>query len=234
MRTPPTARTESRSARSPTMPDLTQTAPIDAESREWLRGLRDAGPAREDAVGRLHALLLHAARFEAARRRPALLHLSGDELDAIALEAADDALSSVLASLDDFRGVRRFSTWACKFALREAAVKLRRRSWQARTLHPGPNGGALLFGAPGTPNEEAEDGQLVEAVRAAVRAALTPHQREVLVALAVDGVPIDVLAERLGSTRAVLYETLRGARHTLRARLTASGIAPHRVEGLSG
>ena len=216
------------------MPELTQTAPIDAESREWLSDLRDPSPARDDAVRRLHALLLHAARFEVARRGPALAHLCGEELDGIALEAADDALSSVLRSLDDFRGHSRFSTWASKYALLEAAVKLRRRSWRARNLDPGPDGGAILFGARGTPNDTAEDGQLLEAVRAAVREALTPQQREVLVALALDGVPIDVLAERLGSTRGALYETLHGARHTLRDRLTACGIAPDRLERRRG
>jgi RNA polymerase sigma-70 factor, ECF subfamily len=212
--------------------ELTQTALIDAESRAWLSDLRDPGPAREDAVRRLHALLLQAARFEVARRRPALLHLSSDELDGIAIEAADDALSSVLGGLDDFHGASRFSTWACKYALLEAAVKLRRRAWQARKLPPRLEGGALVFGALGSPDEDAEQGRLLEAVRLALRQALTPHQREVLVALALDGVPIDVLAERCGSTRGALYETLHGARHTLRDRLTAAGIAPPRLERL--
>lgn len=85
-------------------------------------------------MGRLHALLLRAARFEVARRRPALPHLRGNELDDIALEAADDALMSVLARLGDFRGASRFTTWVYKFALLEAAVKLRRRAWQGREV----------------------------------------------------------------------------------------------------
>ena len=46
----------------------------------------------EDAIARLHALLMRAARFEVARRRPTLPHLRGDELEDIATEAADDAL----------------------------------------------------------------------------------------------------------------------------------------------
>ena len=50
---------------------------------------------------------------------------------------------------------------------------------------------------------------------------LTPHQREVLVALAINGVPIDVLAERLDSTRGALYKTLHDARKALRAYLEA-------------
>ena len=50
-----------------------------------------------------------------------------------------------------------------------------------------------------------------------MRTVLTPHQREVFIALALNGVPIDVLAERLGSTRGALYKTLHDARRKLRA-----------------
>ena len=54
-------------------------------------------------------------------------------------------------------------------------------------------------------------------MRDAVGTELTPHQREVFVALALNGVPIDVLAERLGTTRGALYKTLHDARRKLRA-----------------
>jgi len=53
---------------------------------------------------------------------------------------------------------------------------------------------------------------------------LTPRQRDVLVAVAVNGVPIDVLAERLGSTRGALYKTLHDARQKLRETLAAAGL----------
>jgi RNA polymerase sigma-70 factor (ECF subfamily) len=39
-----------------------------------------------------------------------LPHLRGDHLDDIAVQDADDALMSVLAHLDDFRGLSRFTT----------------------------------------------------------------------------------------------------------------------------
>src|SRR5919201_3680434 len=78
-------------AHSPEKPRL-----LDDDSREWLRALRATGAVREEGIARLHALLLRAARFEVARRRPALPHLRGNELDEIALEAEDDALMSVL------------------------------------------------------------------------------------------------------------------------------------------
>src|SRR5688572_27467581 len=105
-----------------------------SESEAWLQALRSSGPAHEDAVEALHALLLGAARFEVSRRRASLSFVRGEEFDDIAMQAANDALVAVLAKLDDFRGASRFTTWAYKFALLEAGVRLRRRAWQGREV----------------------------------------------------------------------------------------------------
>jgi RNA polymerase sigma-70 factor, ECF subfamily len=192
---------------------------LDEESREWLRTLRAEGSARDAAVARLHALLVRAARFEVGRRRQALRHIRGNELDDIALEAADDALMSVLRRLDDFRGASRFTTWVYKFALLEAAVKLRKRAWQGRELPLEPESWSLFTSAGLEPDEELEQSELLATVQRAIEEDLTPHQRRVLVALALNGVPIDVLAERLGTNRGALYKTLHDARRKLRKHL---------------
>jgi RNA polymerase sigma-70 factor, ECF subfamily len=197
---------------------------LDSESREWLRSLRVEGAVKDDAVARLHALLLRAARFEVARRRPTLPHLRGDELDDIALEAADDALMSVLKRLDDFRGASRFTTWVYKFGLLEAAVKLRKRSWQGREVPLEPESWSLFASAGLEPDAELEQSELLSTLQRAIAEVLTPHQRRVLVALALNGVPIDVLAERLNTTRGALYKTLHDARRKLRTHLRESGL----------
>ena len=199
--------------------------PLDEESREWLLALRGTGVGRAAAVARLHALLLRAVRFEVARRRPTLPHLRGNELDEIALEAADDALMSVLARLDDFRGASRFTTWVYKFALLEAAVKLRRRAWQGREVPLEPETWSLFSSSAPEPDEQAEQSELLATLQRAIAEILTPHQRRVLVALALNGVPIDVLAERLNTTRGALYKTLHDARQKLRKHLRDSGTA---------
>ena len=198
---------------------------LDEESRDWLRDLRAEGAARDQALARLHALLLRAARFEVARRRQGLPYLRGDELDDIALEAADDALMSVLARLDAFRGASRFTTWVYKFALLEAAVKLRKRAWQGRELPLEPETWNLFSSAGLEPDAEAEQSELMAAVQQAIADELTPHQRRVLVALTLNGVPIDVLAERLGTTRGALYKTLHDARRKLRKHLDDHGLS---------
>jgi RNA polymerase sigma-70 factor, ECF subfamily len=197
---------------------------LDPESREWLRALRATGPTRDTAIASLHALLLRAARFEVARRRPTLPHLRGDDIDDLANHAADDALVSVLARLDDFRGASRFTTWVYKFALYEAAVKLRKRAWQGRELPLEPETWSLFSSAGLEPDEELEQSELLTTLQGAIGEVLTPHQRRVLVALALNGVPIDVLAERLGTTRGALYKTLHDARKKLRRHLEERGL----------
>jgi RNA polymerase sigma-70 factor (ECF subfamily) len=198
---------------------------LDDESRAWLRDLRSEGRTKDEAVVRLHDLLLRAARFECARRRPALPHLRGNDLDDIANQAADDALVSVLARLDDFRGASRFTTWVYKFALLEAAVKLRKRSWQGREVPLEPETWSLFTSAGIAPEEEVERGELLTTLQEAIAKVLTPHQRRVLVALALNGVPIDVLAERLSTNRGALYKTLHDARRKLRRHLDEQGLS---------
>jgi RNA polymerase sigma-70 factor (ECF subfamily) len=197
---------------------------LDPESRDWLERLEGVGAEHDEAVARLHALLLRAARFETGRRRATHPHLRGD-LDEIAQEAADDALMSVLSRLDHFRGLSRFTTWAYKFALYEAAVKVRRRAWQGREIPIEDEAWSGFRATSQEPGESAEQSELLRTVGEGIEVALTPHQRRVLVALALNEVPIDVLAERLQTTRGALYKTLHDARQKLRRHLAESGHA---------
>src|SRR4029453_15396539 len=107
---------------------------MDPESRAWVAALAGQGSDREAALDRLPALLLRAAGFELGRRRGQLAGLSAAERHDLATQAADDAMMGVLARLDDFRGLSRFTTWAYKFALLEAATKARRMAWRHREL----------------------------------------------------------------------------------------------------
>jgi RNA polymerase sigma-70 factor (ECF subfamily) len=195
----------------------------DADSRAWPEDLRAGGIRQERRTAELHGLLLRAARFEAHRRAAAMPGLRPGELDEITSESAADALVSVLSRLDDFRGESRFTTWAFKFAILETSVKLRRRAWQSRELPHPPETWETLRDLRPSPEMEAEQAELLEMVRSAMTNELTSHQREVLVAVALQDVPIDVLAERLGTTRGALYKTVHDARRRLRETLAAAG-----------
>ena len=195
-----------------------------ADSAAWISALRNP-VERDRAIARLHELLLRAARFEVSRRRAALSHVRGEELDDLALQAADDALVAVLGKLDDYRGASRFTTWAYKFALLEAGVRLRRRAWQEREVVLEPEAWPLVADAGQGPQGQAEANELMLAITDSIDSCLTDHQREVLTALALNGVPLDVLTERLNTTRGALYKTLHDARRKLRAELATRGFA---------
>lgn len=205
---------------------------LDTDSQEWLDALSGTGRAHDQAIERLHGLLVRAARFELARRRRALADSRPSELDDLATQAAADALMAILRKLHTYRGDSRFTTWAYKFALLEAAVKVRRHTWHDREVPLGDDGWAQLADRRAAPATDAETAELIDAVRAAISEALTPHQRAVLIAITLNDVPIDVLAERLSTTRGALYKTLHDARKNLRARLAADGHDPdHPREG---
>jgi RNA polymerase sigma-70 factor (ECF subfamily) len=208
---------------------LTATLPgvepaMDPESRAWVAALAGQGGDREAALARLHALLLRAARFELGRRRGQLHRMSAAERQDLAVQAADDALMGVLARLGDFRGLSRFSTWAYKFALLEAATKARRMAWRDRELPRPPEDWLALADPDGRPEAAAEHAELLAALRAAVAEVLTPQQREVLLTVVAGRVPLDVLAERRGTTRGALYKTIHDARRKLRAHLAEAGL----------
>jgi RNA polymerase sigma-70 factor (ECF subfamily) len=203
------------------MASLDLPATLDAESQAWLDRLAPDSPDREAAAAALHALLLKAARYEVDRRRASYPHLRPGDCDDLAHQSAGDALIAVLGKLDDFRGDSRFTTWAYKFALFEAGVKVRRRAWQGREVQLEPESWALIARTGSTPQEDVETAELLAALEAAIARDLSPHQRRVLVAVAIDDVPIDVLAERLDTTRGALYKTIHDARRKLRAALAA-------------
>jgi len=202
------------------------TARLDDPSARLLAGLQATGARHRDAVAELHSLLLRAARFELGRRAAMLAACGAAELDELAQESADEAVTAVLAKLDSFRGESRFTTWAYKFALLEAAVRARRRMWRGREVPTEPADMGLVADRLGSPHDDAERRELLGAIADAIRDELSERQRTVLVAITLQDVPIDVLAERMGSSRGAIYKTLHDARAKLRRALAAGGLAP--------
>jgi RNA polymerase sigma-70 factor, ECF subfamily len=206
------------------MAEPTQVAPrMDSESRRWLERLSPGSRERDAAIAELRELLLRAARFEVRRRCATMSQIRGGDQEDLAQQSAGDAMVAILSKLDDFRGESQFATWAYKFALYEAAATVRKRAWQGREIPLESEAWNRLAHVGGSPHASAEVHALFESLGAAIANDLTPYQREVLLALALNDVPIDVLAERLKTTRGALYKALHDARQKLRAGLTARG-----------
>jgi RNA polymerase sigma-70 factor (ECF subfamily) len=212
-----------RPARTGADEDRAGRPPLDEESAEWVRSLGSEGPARDEAVVRLHALLLRIARVE-VRRRGARLRIDGPELDDLAHQAAADALMAVTGKVGQFRGESRFTTWAYKFVVFEAANKVGRHYWRTPGVPFEAEDWDRLPDRLGLdPAHEAQWRDLVAALRRSVDGDLTERQRRVFVALVLEGVPLDALAAELGSTRNAVYKALFDARRKLRSVLVANG-----------
>jgi RNA polymerase sigma-70 factor, ECF subfamily len=207
----------------------------DGNSAQWLAGLGQSGPGRDHAVGGLHQMLLRVARAE-LRRRGAGQLVTGPELDDLAHQAADDAVMAIMAKLGQFRGESRFTTWACKFVILEVSAKLGRHFWRRPAAILDEDGWERLpdrFAL--RPDEQAQQRDLVAAVRRAVEQELTTRQRQVFMAIVVDGIPLDALAAQLGSNRNAIYKTMFDARRKLRAVLAANGyLSPSGQAGSGG
>jgi RNA polymerase sigma-70 factor (ECF subfamily) len=201
----------------PTMPGHGDGARrLDPDSRAWLETLRSDGARYDTAIMRLHALLLSEAHYQVRRRTAALAHPSGRDLDDLAMQAADDALVAVLSKLDRFRGDALFTTWARRFAELEVPGKIRRRLGHAREAPTETETLQLRAASDEDAQSLCEVTDLADRLGELIVHELTGHQREVLLALAVDGVDAKDLAARIDSTPGALYKTLHDARRKLK------------------
>jgi RNA polymerase sigma-70 factor (ECF subfamily) len=202
-------------------------ADLDAESAEWLHALAGTAPRREEALARLHGLLVRIAVADARRRGPRH-RITGPELEDLAYQAAADALLAITAKLGQFRGESRFTTWAYKFVIFEVSAKLGRHFWRHPIVPFDAEDWDRLpdrFGF--EPERESEWRDLLAALRRAVDTDLTPRQREIFVAIVLNDVPLDALVVELGSNRNAIYKMLFDARRKLRSALDANGYLSH-------
>ena len=196
----------------------------DAESHHWVTCLRGGGARHDQAVEKLHGTLLRVARHELGRRRGTLGMINGPEFDDLVHQAAHDAMMNILGKVGEFRGESRFITWAYKFVVFEVSAKASRHAWQRQPPRADDDAWARLSDSLSSqPPAQAEQRELLRVLADAVASDLTPRQHEVFVSVALNDVPIDVLAVQLRSNRNAIYKTLFDARRKLRASLEAAG-----------
>jgi RNA polymerase sigma-70 factor, ECF subfamily len=198
-------------------------SPLDAASAHWISALTGTGPAREVGLARLHELLVRVAAGE-LHRREVSSGITGPELDDLAHQAAGDAMLAIIAKLDTFRGESRFTTWAYRFAVLEVSAKLGRHYWRR---HPADRLDAEdwdrlpdRFGT--DPGEHAAHGEMITAIRRAVDHELTDRQRRLFIAVVLNSIPLDAVADKTGMTRNAIYKAIFDARRKIRAFLIAN------------
>ena len=213
-----------------------ERAPTDTAERsneEWLQALTGASAEQDAAITALHARLQRGLYWYLARERSDLAGRSPAELEQMAEDYAQDSVMRVLQRLDSFRGESRFTTWATRIALRIAISDLRRARYRDFRLDDLMAEGELLPARTAslphddrspTPEGVAERADVQERIARALREGLTPRQRQALEAVVLQGVPLEVVAQQMGSNRNALYKLVHDARRKLRAELEAQGL----------
>jgi RNA polymerase sigma-70 factor (ECF subfamily) len=196
---------------------------------DWIVALSDQGSRQAEALEELRALLLRASLYTLVSHLDDLRGLAERERLALAEECAQEALLAVLAHLGDFRGDSKFTTWAYKFGVNVALTRARRERWKRVSLDALADEDSLDWlawqeGFRGVDTEVAAlQAEIAAIIQEAIRDELTDRQRQVLKWIAFDGVPMDVVVERLETNRNAIYKLLHDARTKVKRRLAAHG-----------
>jgi RNA polymerase sigma-70 factor, ECF subfamily len=196
-------------------------------NEEWLAALSESGPERQAALTDLQRLLMRGLSFA--------LNTFDDVRDGDLEDFSQVAVLKIVDALDTFRGESRFLTWATKIAVRVAYTELRRARWRDVPLQITvdtadgefiPQTYASL--APG-PEQVTLQRDVVTALNQAIAEDLTDRQRQALVAVVLQGMPLEEVAQRMGSNRNALYKLLHDARQRLRRRLLERGLSAEEI-----
>ena len=200
----------------------------------WLADLRANGETRGMALEDLRAVIQKGLPYALSR------WLSPDlpQFNSLVDEVTQETLLRVLDQLDTFEGRSQFTTWVHKIAVRIALTELRRKRWRDSSLDeltenedaPPPPG--LLADSQAGPETSAERVDMMARVRRIIEEELTDRQRQALILLGVQDMPIEDAARKLKTNRNALYKLLHDARLRLRTRLATEEIAPHEVLSL--
>jgi RNA polymerase sigma-70 factor (ECF subfamily) len=192
-------------------------------NEQWLAELQGSNPS--DALADLREVLVRGLR--------AALGGHAGDVDANVEDFAQEALIKIMANLTSFRGESRFTTWANKVAMNVALTELKRRRWRDVSLQDlfarrgaadrGPEDPHL------TPEQLAYQNMVLAKLRRTIDEELTDRQREAVVAVILEGMPIAEVARRMGTNQNALYKLLYDARKKLKLRMEAAGLSPQDV-----
>ena len=199
-------------------------------NEEWLNALQ--GPEQAPALEDLRKFLLRGLGHALNKQS----NLAATDLE----DFVQDALLKILDSLDSFRGESRFTTWAQKIAVRVALTELRRRRWRDRSLDelieaPTDEGHtptfmpSLMADSTATPEQQALQSSLLDAVQKTIQEKLTDKQRQAMIAIRVHGMPLEEVARRMDTNRNSLYKLLHDARQKLKSELLGQGLSAEEI-----
>ncbi len=197
----------------------------------WLTDLRSSGSSRESSLNDLRAIVQKGLPYALSR----WLSPTDPLFQPLVEEVTQETLLRVLDQLDTFEGRSLFTTWVHKIAVRIALTELRRKRWRDSSLDeltdneetPPPPG--LLADPQASPETAAERDDMLARVRRILDEELTPKQREALILLGLQDMPMEEAARKMKTNRNALYKLLHDARLRLKRRLAYEDLTPQDV-----
>jgi RNA polymerase sigma-70 factor (ECF subfamily) len=206
---------------------------VERTNEQWIADLQADIPGSPEALEDLRVRLERGLLYYLSHERSDLTDYAADDLRQMAQDFAQDALLKVLDNLASFRGESQFTTWAAKIAARVAISELRRARWKDYSLEGLSSDGDVMpanatSDLTSTPQPQPESyterQDLLKIVDEAITTVLTDRQRAALTAHAIDGVPIEEIARRMGTNRNALYKLIHDARLKLKKHLEDHGV----------
>ena len=200
----------------------------------WLSDLKSTDEAREAALEDLRSVIQKGLPYALSR----WLSPEEPQFGSLVEEVTQETLLRVLDQIDSFEGRSQFTTWVHKIAVRIALTELRRKRWRDASLDeltenediPPPPG--LLADPQAGPETSAERADMIVRVRRIIDEELTDRQRQALLLLGVQDMPMEDAARKLKTNRNALYKLLHDARLRLKTRLSMEDINAHEVLAL--
>jgi RNA polymerase sigma-70 factor (ECF subfamily) len=200
-------------------------------NEEWLADLQSDGLARDSALEDLRGIILNGLPYALSR----WISTSEPQFEALVEEVTQESLLRILDRLQTFEGRSQFTTWAHKIAIRIALSELRRKRWRDASLDelvddelsPAPD--SLMEDSNAGPETSVERSDMMNRIRRIIAEELTDRQREALLMLSVQDMPIEEAAVKLNTNRNALYKLLHDARLRLKRRLSLEGLSANEV-----
>jgi len=187
-------------------------------NEDWLSDLHSAGEQRESALTDLRAIIIDGLPYALSK-----WILPGDpRFSTLVEEVAQETIFRTLAKLDTFEGRSQFTTWVHTIAVRIALSELRKAKWREVSLDEMQQGDDLddetheMSDQSQSVEKSIENKEMMNMLLQVMQHELTDKQRKALMAVAVQGMPLEEVARRMGTERNAMYKLLHDARVKLK------------------
>lgn len=191
----------------------------------WVDRLKSDGNIRDKAIQELRDILLRGLTATCRSRY-------GNKVSPE--DVVQDALLKVLDKIETFEGRSKFTTWAMTIAVRVAISEMRRKHFRDVSMNDLLND-SMKFEVAANPTPEfgAEEEKtgILSTLRELIESKLTDKQKDAVHSL-LNGMPVEVFAEKTGSNRNAVYKLVHDARVKLKQGFEQAGYQAEDIKAL--